>query len=78
MHGECSSPNSWKAKLLRRRVLPMNIWLTVRTFIALFLIVLGIGLVFVRTEDMRIMLGAVFAAIGLTFLLRMALVLRRP
>jgi hypothetical protein len=55
----------------------MNIWLTIRSFIALFLIVLGIGLVFVRTEDMRIMVGAAFAAIGLTFMLRIALVLRQ-
>ncbi len=54
----------------------MNIWLTVRTFIALFLIVFGVGLVFVRSEDSRILLGAVLAALGLTFMLRVALALR--
>jgi hypothetical protein len=55
----------------------MNIWLTVRTFIALFLVALGIGFMFVRSEDMRLMVGALFVAMGLTFLLRMALVLRQ-
>jgi hypothetical protein len=56
----------------------MNIWLTVRTCIAVFLVLFGIGLMFVRSEDERLMLGALFAAIGLTFIFRMALVLRRP
>ncbi len=55
----------------------MSIWLTARTFIALFLILYGIGLIFVRSEYGLMMVGAVFAAIGLTFLFRMALVLRQ-
>jgi hypothetical protein len=61
----------------RSKVPAMNIWLTVRTFIALFLVALGIGLMFVRSEDMRLMVGALFVAMGLTFMLRMALVLRQ-
>ena len=55
----------------------MNIWLTVRTFLALFLIIFGVGLAFVRTEDMRILVGAALAAIGLTFMVRIALVLQQ-
>ncbi len=67
----------WNSAGNRRRVLAMNIWLTVRTFIALVLILLGIGLMFVRSEDSRMLLGAVLAGIGLTFVLRMALALRQ-
>ena len=54
----------------------MNIWLTVRLAIAIFLTALGIGLMFVRSEDVRIEVGALFVAIGGTFLLRFALALR--
>ncbi len=61
----------------QRKVLRYDAWLTLRTFIALFLILFGVGLMFVHAEDNRILLGAVFAAIGLTFVLRMVLVLRQ-
>lgn len=61
---------------LRRKMLAMNIWLTVRTFIAIFFVAFGIGLMVARSEDMRLMVGALLAAFGLTFMLRMALVLR--
>jgi hypothetical protein len=54
----------------------MKVWMTVRTFCAVFLVALGVGLMFVRSEDGRLMLGALFVAIGLTFMLRIALVLR--
>jgi cytochrome c biogenesis protein CcdA len=55
----------------------MNIWLTLRTFSALFLVTLGFGLVFGNSEQLRVMLGALLAAFGLTFMLRVALVLRQ-
>ena len=49
----------------------MNLWLTLSTFIAVFLTLFGIGLIFVRSEDERMMIGSAIAAIGITFLLRM-------
>lgn len=59
-------------------MLVMNIWLTIRTFGAVFLLFLGIGLLFVRTEEGgRIFIGALLIAIGVTFLLRLALALRK-
>jgi hypothetical protein len=54
----------------------MNPWLTVRTFIAIFLTAFGIGLMFIRTEDMRVFAGAVLVGLGLTFLCRLALAVR--
>jgi hypothetical protein len=59
----------------RRKLLGMNIWLTIRTFIALFLVVFGIGVMF-NSWTSRLATGALFAAFGLTFLVRVALVLR--
>jgi hypothetical protein len=55
----------------------MSLWLTVRAFIAIFLAAFGIGLMFVRTEDMRVFVGAALMALGLTFLLRLGLALRQ-
>lgn len=49
----------------------------IRVFCAVFLVLLGIGLMFVRSEDARLMIGAALAAIGVTFLLRLALALRQ-
>jgi hypothetical protein len=49
---------------------------TVRAFIAFFLAAFGIGFMFVRSEDSRILLGAFFTALGMTFLLRLALAVR--
>jgi hypothetical protein len=60
----------------RRKLLVMSVWLTVRTFIAIFLTAIGIGLMFMRTEDMRILIGAVLIALGLTFLCKLALAAR--
>ena len=54
----------------------MNNWLTVRTFLAFFFAILGIGVTFVRSDDQRILLGAIIASIGLTFLLRLSIALR--
>ncbi len=52
----------------------MSAWLTVRTFAALFLVILGIGMMF--TADVRIFVGAALAAVGLTFLVRLAIAFR--
>lgn len=63
--------------MIGRKVLAMNTWLTIRTFIALFIAALGIGLMFVRLQDERLILGSLLFAIGVTFLLRMAIELRQ-
>ncbi len=55
----------------------MNPYLTLRTFIAVFLTLFGIGLIFVPPQDERMMIGAAIAAIGITFLLRMRIELRQ-
>jgi hypothetical protein len=55
----------------------MNIWLTVRTGIAFFLVAFGIALIFVHSQDERLMLGSVIFAVGATFLLRVALAVSR-
>jgi hypothetical protein len=55
----------------------MNAWMTLRTGAAVFVALVGIGLMFVRSEDTRLVIGAFLAAIGLTFLLRVAIALRR-
>ncbi len=64
----------WNSAELRRKVLRMSTWLTVRTFIALFLALLGIGMMF--TPDIRIFVGAALAAIGFTFLVRLMVAFR--
>ncbi len=55
----------------------MNTWLTIRMFTAVLLGALGLGLMFGRSEDNRVMLGALLFAVGLTFLLRMAIEFRQ-
>lgn len=57
-------------------VAAMNAWLSVRTTIALFLVIFGIGLIFTPSPDGRLMVGAFLAAIGLTFLFWVGLALR--
>jgi uncharacterized membrane protein YqaE (UPF0057 family) len=47
----------------------METWMLVRTFIAFFLALFGVGLV-AGTNESGALLGAVLAALGLTFLLR--------
>jgi hypothetical protein len=54
----------------------MNMWLTVRTFCALFLLTFGIGLIFGGAEHLSVTAGAFLAALGMTFLMRMAIALR--
>jgi len=50
--------------------------LSVRLTIALFLVIFGIGLIFAPSPDGRLMVGAFLAALGLTFLFWVVLVLR--
>jgi hypothetical protein len=53
----------------------MSNWLTVRTFLAIFLAAFGFGFMFSEAHT-RLMFGAVFVALGLTFLCRLALAAR--
>ncbi len=55
----------------------MTNWLTVRTFLAFFLALAGLGLMLVRPPDPVVVVGALCAAIGLTFLFRLTMTLRR-
>jgi len=54
----------------------MNNWLAVRAFIAFYLAVLGVGLMFGQ-QDQRLMVGALLVTIGVTFLVRMAIEFRQ-
>ncbi len=56
-------------------MLRMSMWLTVRTFAALFLVVCGIGMVFVPMNPAMV-IGALLAATGLTYLIRLLIALR--
>jgi hypothetical protein len=48
----------------------MNIWLTIRTFIAFYLLLFGLAFMANAPQE-RALLGALFAAVGLTFFWRM-------
>jgi len=54
----------------------MTTWLSVRITIAVFFVIFGIGLIFAPSPDGRLMVGAFRAALGLTFLWWVALLLR--
>ena len=51
----------------------MDIWLAVRTFISVFFVAFGIGLIFVSGNDSRLMLGAAFVGLGATVIWSMML-----
>jgi hypothetical protein len=55
----------------------MNARFSISLFAANYLVLFGLGLMFIRTEDERIMLGAGFAAVGLTWLVYLADALRK-
>lgn len=55
----------------------MNKFLTLRMFCAAFLSLFGLGLIFVRAADMQLLIGALVAAVGITFFIQVALVVRR-
>jgi hypothetical protein len=50
----------------------MPTWITIRTFIAIFFALFGLRLM-ASTDEMRASLGALFAALGITFLWRRGL-----
>lgn len=53
----------------------MDIWLTIRTFIAFYLLLLGLAVMF-GTSDGRAFLGAFLAALGLSFFWRLWVAMR--
>lgn len=53
----------------------MNIWILIRTFIAFFLALFGVA-VMAGADQSRAMVGALLAALGLTFLFRLLLSVR--
>jgi len=52
----------------------MNPLLAVKTWFAIWLVVLGIGLMFVHVDEDRMIFGATGIAFGLTLLLRQIIV----
>jgi hypothetical protein len=61
----------------RGKVRVMNTWLTVRAFLALYVLICGIGLMFGQSDGGRVVIGALFVSVGLTFLLRLWVTLRQ-
>jgi hypothetical protein len=55
----------------------MDTWLTVRAFLALYVLICGIGLMFGQSDGGRVIIGALFVSVGLTFLLRLWMALRQ-
>jgi hypothetical protein len=53
----------------------MDIWITIRTFIAFYLLLVGLGVMF-GTNDSRVFLGAFLAAIGVSFFWRLWVAMR--
>lgn len=53
----------------------MNIWLTIRSFIAFYLLLFGLAFM-AGVPDQRSLLGAFFAALGLTFFWRLWVAMR--
>lgn len=54
----------------------MEPWLSVRLTIALFFVMFGIGLMFSSIPVLQVMAGSFLAALGLTFLFWVFLVIR--
>ena len=52
----------------------MNLLLAVKTLFPIWLVVLGIGFMFVHFEENRMIVGATLIAFGLTLLLRQIIV----
>jgi hypothetical protein len=53
----------------------MDLWLTIRSFIAIFFVLLGVA-VMAGVPDQRGMVGAFLAALGLTFFWRLWVAMR--
>ena len=54
--------------MIKLKVLVMNPFLSVKTFFVIWLVALGLGFMFVHTEENRMIFGATLVALGLTFL----------
>jgi hypothetical protein len=54
----------------------MNIWIIIRTFIAFFLALFGVA-VMAGADQQRALVGALLAALGLTFLWRLWLAMQK-
>ena len=54
----------------------MPIWIMIRTFIAIFLVLFGLALIAGRGNDPQSLLGALLAALGITFLWRLWVAMR--
>ena len=70
-----SQAEFWNVLCFRRRVPPMDIWLTIRTFIAFYLLLLGVAVMFGSSEQ-RALLGAFLAALGMSFFWRLWVAMR--
>jgi hypothetical protein len=57
-------------------IIPMNIWIIIRTFIAFFLALFGVA-VMAGADQQRALVGALLAALGLTFLWRLWLAMQK-
>lgn len=53
----------------------MNVWITIRTFIAIFFVLFGVAYI-LGADQGRALIGGLFAALGLTFLGRLWLAIR--
>jgi hypothetical protein len=54
----------------------MPIWIMIRTFIAIFFVLFGLALIAGRGNDPLALLGALLAALGITFLWRLWVAMR--
>jgi len=53
----------------------MSIWFTIRTFIAFYFVLFGLAYM-AGANEMRALVGALFAALGVTFLWRLWVAIR--
>jgi len=53
----------------------MDIWITIRSFIAFYLLLFGLGYMS-GASDQRVVLGSFFAALGLVFFWRLWIAMR--
>lgn len=70
-----SNPGRWNPAYFRRKVPAMDIWLTIRSFIAFYLLLFGLGYMS-GASDQRVVLGSFFAALGLVFFWRLWIAMR--
>jgi hypothetical protein len=76
-HSLAENANEWgtpartyNSHRFRSKVPHMNIWLTIRSFIAFYLLAFGVAFIANAPRE-RALVGAFFAAVGLTFFWRL-------